>query len=809
MMTGLGHDVRFGLRMMRKNPGFTAVAVLTLALGIGATTAIFSLVSGILLKPLPYPQADRLVQLLQSYPEKGLDTWRLSPASFALYRDQNHVFSSVAAYATSGVNLTGGERPERLQAAKVTADFFKVLGTPPLLGRTFLPGEDTPGRNTLCVVSYGFWQRHFSSDPHAIGKSLALDNASIEVVGVMPASFRFPVADTDVWIPLGLKPDALHPWFLTGVARLKPGVLPKSAQTDVTSLLLAAGQKNPQLVSRNDPPPAGSSLRATVESLKEAITGKTEKPLLVLQFAAGFILLIACANIANLLLSRAVARSREIALRYSQGATPGRVVRQLLTESVLLSLFGAAAGMALAWWVVRTLSHLPLEGVPRMDEVSISGSVLAFTAAVAVLTGILFGLVPALQTYRLSLAAGMKDGQKGSSGKMSRRVNNTLVAAQFALSLILLIGAGLVLKSFQRLVTVSPGFQPDNVLTLLLPVTSQKYPNSAQTLQLYHSLLEQVAVLPRVSSVAVTSNLPFTGDENSDGYIVEGFEPPDGGDAPQAQLQTVSSGYFRAMGMSLLRGRDFLDTDKEDTPLVGVIDDTLARHYWPDGNALGKRVKTTGDNQWLTIVGVVNGVKNANLSDEMVPHLYVSHGQDPRLRMYMVVRTTGRLTALVGGIQAKLHELDPDVPIYSVRTMEEVVDRTLNSQKLTNLLLTTFAVLALLLAVVGIYGLMSIYVTSRTQEIGIRLALGAQPSNLLRGVLKEGLILTVSGIAAGLIGALVVTRSIASLLYKVSPWDPAVFTSLPLLLMALALVACYWPARRASRTDPLVALRSE
>ncbi|HEY0510457.1 MAG TPA: ABC transporter permease, partial [Thermoanaerobaculia bacterium] len=806
-MTGLGQDVRFGLRMLRKNPGFTAVAVLTLALGIGATTAIFSLVSGILLKPLPYPQPDRLVRLLQSYPEKGLDTWRLSQASFALYREQNHFFSSVAAYASSGANLTGRERPERLQAAKVTADFFKVLSKPPLLGRTFVPGEDTPGKNTVCVLSYGLWQRYFSGNPGVIGKSLTLDNSSVEVVGVMPADFKFPTSETEIWIPLGLKPEALHPWFLTGIARLKPGVLPETAQKDVTSLLLAAGQKNPQLVSRNDPPPPGSGLKATVEPLKQAITGKTEKPLLILQFAAGFILLIACANIANLLLSRAVGRSREISLRYAQGATPGRVVQQLLTESVLLSCFGAVAGVILAWWVVRTLSRLPLEGIPRIDEVSISGGVLAFTAAIAVLTGILFGLVPAIQTYRLGLTAGMKEGQKGSSGKMTRRVNSTLVAAQFALSLILLIGAGLVLKSFQRLMTVNPGFQPDNVMTMLLPVTTQKYHNSAQELQFYHSLLEQVRALPGVTAAGVTSNLPFSGDENTDGYIVEGFEPPGGGDAPQVQLQTVSPGYFRALGMSLERGREPLDTDKEDTPLVAVVDETLAHRYWPDGNALGKRIKTTGDNQWLTIVGVVNGIKNANLSEEMMPHMYVAHGQEPLLRMYLVVRTAGNPTSLVGPIQNKLHDLDPDVPVYAAHTMEEVVGRTLNSQKLTRLLLTTFAVLALLLAVVGIYGLMSIYVTSRKQELGIRLALGAQPSALLSGVLKEGLILTVVGIAIGLAGSLAVTQSITSLLYGVSPRDPVVFTSIPLLLVTVALVACYGPARRASRINPLVGLR--
>lgn len=807
MVTGLQQDVRFALRMLRKSPGFTIVAVLTLALGIGATTAIFSLVSGILLRPLPYAEPDRLVRLLQAYPEKGLDPWRLSQASFALFRDQNHVFSSLAAYSTGGVNLTGRDRPERLQAAKVTADFFKVLGTPPLLGRTFLPGEDTPGRNTICVLSHGFWQRNFGNDTGVIGKSLVLDNSSVEIVGVMPAEFKFPTSDTEVWIPLGLKPDALHPWFLTGVARLKPRILPAVAQKDVTSILVSAGQANPQLVSRNDPPPTGSGLKATVEPLKEAITGKTEKPLIVLQFAAAFILLIACANIANLLLSRAVARSREIALRYAQGATPGRIIQQLLTESVMLSLIGSALGMALAWWVVRALSRLPLEGIPRIDEVSISGTVLLFTAGMAILTGLLFGLVPALQTYRLGLTAGMKEGQKGSSGK-SRRVNRTLVGAQFALSLILLIGAGLVLKSFQHLIAANPGFQADHVLTMLLPVTSQKYPKPIQVSQFYQGLLEQVRHLPGVAEVGITSNLPFTGDENSDGYLVEGFEPPGGSDAPQAQIQTVSPSYFRSLGIRLQRGRDFLDTDKDDTLPVVVVDETLARRYWPDGNALNKRIKTTGDDQWLTIVGVVDGAKNSTLSEEMMPHMYFAHGQNPRLRAYLVVRTTVNPENVSSAVQAKIRELDPDVPVYSVRTMTDVVGRTLSSQKLTRLLLTIFASLALLLAIVGIYGLMSIYVTSRSQEMGIRLALGAQPSTLLRSVLREGMLLTSAGIAVGIIGSLALAQTISGLLYNVSARDPVVFISLSLLLVVVSLAACYWPARRASRTDPLVALRN-
>lgn len=808
-MTNLWQDIRYGLRKLGKHPGFTAVAVLTLALGIGATTAIFSLVSGILLRPLPYPEPDRLVQLLQSYPEKGLDTWRLSQANLALYRDQNKVFSAVAAYSVAGANLTGFDKPERLQIAKVTGDFFTVMGVKPAAGRTFLAEEDAQGRNTVCVLSHSFWQRHFGSDPAVIGKTLTLDGAPIEIVGVMPADFRFPVQETELWVPLGLKPEALFPWFLTGVARLKPGVLPDTAQRETTNLLWSAAQTVPNLVSRDDPPPAGSDLKTLVVPLKEAIAGKTEKPLLVLQLAASFILLIVCANIANLLLSRALGRSREIALRYAQGATPGRVVRQLLTESVVLSVVGAAVGVAVAWLVVRGLSGLAAAGfgIPRLTEVGISGPVLAFAAALALLTGLLFGLIPTIQTFRLGLTAGMKEGQKGSAGKLSRRLNSVLVAAQVALSLILLIGAGLVLKSFQRLIAVNPGFQMENVLTMILPVTSQKYPSSTQAYQLYNHLQEQIESLPGVASAGITSNLPFTGDTNSDGYIVEGFEPPEGGDAPQAQLQTVSPGYFRAMGINLQRGRGFLASDLEDAPLVTIIDETLARRYWPNGDALGKRVRTTGDPPWLTVVGVVAGTKSSNLVEEMTPHMYFPHGQNPRLRMYLVVRTTGDPETVSKAVQAKVREIDPDVPVYSVRTMEEVVAGTLSSQRLTNLLLTIFAVLALLLAVLGIYGLMSAYVTGRTQEIGIRLALGAQPSALLQSVLREGLLLASVGIAVGVIGSLALTRSIASLLYDVSPRDPVVFVGLSLLLVTVALVACYWPARRASRTDPLVALR--
>ena len=809
MMSNLKNDLHYGLRLLVRNPGFSAVAVLTLALGIGVTTAIFSLVNGILLRPLPYPQSERLVRLLQAYPEKGLDSWRLSQANFASYRDQSTVFSSVAAYATSGMNLTGLPTPERLQAAKVTGDFFKVLGVDPMMGRSFVPEEDVPGKNHVCVLSYGFWQRHFSGDHNVIGKTLVLNNASTEIIGVMPASFGFPAPEIEVWVPIGLDSQASHPFFLTGIARMKPGVQRATAQSETTAIMWRAGQQNPHMVGRNDPPPAGAGLRTSIVSLKEAIVGKTEKPLLVLQFAVIFILLIACANVANLLLSRTTVRGLEIALRSALGAQPKRVIQQLLTESILLALFGGIPGIALAWGVVKTLSHLPLAGIPRLNEVSISVGVLLFAVFIALLTGVLFGLAPIFYTYRSGLKAGLTEGQRGSSMGSGRWLNRSLVAAQLALSLVLLIGAGLFLKSFRELLGVNPGFEAKSTLTMLLPVTDQKYPNPPQAVQFYRNLLDQMRIIPGVTAVGAGSNLPFSGEEVYDGYIVEGHEPAPGSEPTQTQLQIVTPGYFHALGMSLLRGRDISDGDQEKTPMVAVVDETLVLRYWPDGDAIGKRVRTTGDPTWFTIVGVVNGIKDQNLAEDLKPHIYIAYGQDPQLRMYLALRTAGDPAALSSTVRSKIRELDADVPVYAVRTISEVVDKSLTSQKLSNLLLTAFAALALILAVIGIYGMMSVYVTGRTREFGIRLAVGAKPANLLVSVLKQGFVLVIEGIAVGLFCAFVLTRTISSLLFNVSSTDPLVFLGVPLLLISVATLACYWPARRAARTNPLTALRYE
>jgi len=809
MWADLKRDLRYALRLFGKNPGFTFIAVSTLALGIGVTTAIFSLVDHILLRPLRYPQSDRLVTLVQSYPQLGLDTWRLSPADFALYRDQSTAFQSLAAYWVTGVNLTGVETPERLVASRVTAGFFKVFEINPQLGRTFLSGEDTPGKTNVCVLSYGFWVRHFNRDPGAIGQVMTLNNVGVQVIGVMPQGFEFPGPTTELWIPLELNAQASHPYFLTGVGRLKPNMTQQTAQAETTHEIWAASLQNPHLVGRNQPLPRGADMKTLVVSLKDAIVGKSATALVVLQSAVAFILLIACANIANLLLSRTAVRGREVALRCALGGTPARVIRQLLTESVLLGVLGGIPAVLLAWVIVRALSRMPIASIPRLDEAGIDPMVLLFAFGVSLATGILIGAVPSIQIVRFGLRNALNSAQRGSSARSGGWTKALLVGGQIALCLILLIAAGLVLKSFRQMIAVRPGFEPDKVLTMLLPVTDRRYPSPPQILEFYRDLRGELSTIPGVKNVSFTSNIPFSGEEESDGYIVKGHEPAPGTEPGQAQLQTISQGYFQSMGISVLAGRGFDKTDQPNTPRVAIVDNILADKYWKNGGALGQQIRTTGDDAWMTIVGVVSGVKDQSLAQDMKPHLYLPHSQDPELRMYLVVRTGGDPLAAASAVRSRIKALDPEVPVYAVRPLTGVIGETLNRQKMIDGLLTVFTFLALILAAIGIYGVTSVYVTSRTREFGIRMAVGARNRDVLSSVIKQALLFISSGIAAGLIGAFVLTKFIASLLYNVSQTDPVVFTLLPLFLGLVAVAACYWPAHRAAKTDPVVALRYE
>ena len=800
-------DARYALRILRKNPGFTSIVLITLALGIGVNTAIFSLVDAILLRGLPYKQPDRLVRVVQSQRQLGLDTWNLSQATFATIRDNSHTLEAVAGFATGGVNLTGDGDPERLSVGNVSADFFTVFGVPPLLGRTFHTGEDTAGNNSVCVISYGFWQRRFGGSPTVIGRALSLNNNPVEIVGVMPAGFDFPRPTTEIWIPLALNPTRTAPYFLRGVARLGPGVSVAQAQSETTSVLLDYARQHPNTSENRIPVDQGSELKSVVTPLKEAMVGSTERPLLILLGAVGLVLLIACANVANLLLARATSRVREIAVRFALGASPARVSRQLLTESMVLALLGAFGGVLLAWLGVRLLDRMPTEGIPRINGVGIDGRILAFTGGLAVVTGLLFGLMPAMKAYRMGLVTAMREGGRGSAS--NRSSNSVLVAAQFALSFVLLIGAGLLLKSFQRLQAVELGFNPNNLMTMSLSLTARKYPEQEKALRLYQNMLDRLRALPGVRAAGIATNSPFVGEDNTDNFIVEGHEPATGDEGVQVQLLAFSPGTFEALGMNFLRGRDFAESDKSDSEPVAIIDDTLAKMYWPDGDGIGKRVETTGDQQWMTIVGVVGAVKQDTLAEKPQPHIYMPLPQSPSVLVKLVVRSDGAANATIGAIRSVVSDLDPDIPVYSIRSMDELIARTLNSERLTNLLLTSFSVLALVLAAVGIYGTMSLYVGSRKNEFGIRLALGARPGVLLRGVLRDGMLLIGIGVVVGAGGALALTRSISTLLFNVSPTDPLVFAGVTILLVAVALIACFAPAHRASRVDPMIALRHE
>jgi len=808
-MHTLIQDLRYGARILLKQPAITLVAVVTLALGIGANTAIFSLVNSILLRPLPFREPDRVVRLIQASPKLGLATWGVSQADFAAYRDQNRSFESVALYNSGAINLTGDGEPERLPVTNVTSDFFKVFGVSPLLGRTFVEGEDAPGRNLVCVISHAFWQRRFGGDPGIVGRMLNLNNVPTQIVGVMPADFKFPRLEIDLWTPMALDTKRTAPYFFAVVGRLRPGVAVGQAQADTTGVLQNFGRANPNLseaVGLNE----GAGPGTIVQPIKEVLLGKTQKPLLVLLTAVALVLLIACANVANLLLARATARTKEIAVRVSLGATPRRVARQLLTESVLLSFIGAVVGVGLASLGVRMLDKLPISGIVRIEEVSLSGRVLAFTAGLTILTGLLFGLMPALRAYAMGIESGLRDGARGTASH--RRLNSALVAVQFALSLVLLIGAGLLLKSFQRLESVNLGFNAENTLTMVASLPRTKYDSEEKSLHFYDSAIEQLRNAPGIRSVGLTTNLPFTDGGEVDGFIVEGQAPPEGvniSQTEQAELQSITPGTFQALGIPLLQGRDFQAGDHSKATRVAIIDEPLARRYWPAGDAIGKRIETTGAREWMTIVGVVGGIKHVSLAEEKSPHIYVALAQYPQPRAAFVVRTDGPPTAAISTFRAAIGQVDADMPLYLVRSMTEIIGQTLSTQRLTNILLTAFAILAATLAAVGIYSTMSVYVGSRTKEFGIKLALGAQPGALRRAVMRQGLWLTGIGVLVGIAGSLALTRTIKSLLFEVSATDPLVFTAVPVLLVVVSLVACYTPARRATKVDPLVALRNE
>ena len=806
-LESLWSDFTYALRNFRRMPTFTAVATITLALGIGATTAMFTLVNGILLRPLPYPDSDRIVRIIQSYPEAGLDTWGLNQMNVAMYRDRSTDFASFAAYRGGSVTVQGPDGPQRISTLRVTSEFFRVIGVGPAIGRPFTAEEDSPGKNTVVILSYGTWQSRFGGDPSILGKTLDMDGQPIRVVGVMPASFAFPRPGIGAYVPLGLNPLFRFGFMNAGIARLKPGVTPEHAEGQTTAIMWDWARE--QNVAQGSSDPSKTRMKTIVRPLHEALTAGSARPLTVLLAAVVLILLMSTANVATLLSGRATARQREITLRAALGASGKRVLRQLLTESVALALLGAGAGVALAILAVRLFTHSSLATLPRIDEVAVDGRVLAFTLAVSVASGLLFGLLPAIHAGRARLTSDLTAGQRESSRGASRRANNALVVAQLSLSVVLLIAAGLVLKSFQRLTQLDLGFKPEGITSLKLPLPQRIGTDAARMSTFVNATLSRVRDIPGVQSAALTSALPMGNDGDYDGYLIEGRPAPPSGNEDQTYRVSVSPEYFKAIGIPLLYGRDFAVTDDSGRLNVGIVDATLADRYWKGAEALGKRIRTGGDTTWFTIVGVTAAIRDGDPALPPEPHMYTSIPQTGGNPLSLAIRTNAPTAVVVGAARRAVAEVESQIPLDDVKSLSSIIDQSIATRRLTRMLLGGFALVALLLAAVGIYGVMSLHVANRSREFGIRLAIGAEPRALVRLVLREGALLAVLGVAIGIGGAVAVSQSLASLLYDVSPTDPAVLLGLPLLLAGVALIACYVPARRAAKSDPLSVLRAD
>ena len=803
-------DVRYAARTLRARPTFTAIAALTLALGIGASSAMFSLVDGILLRPLPFPHADRLVDFRQAYPEKGLDRWSLSQANVTAYRDRVKDFDSFAAYQRSGATLQGDGRAERLVVEVVTVDYFKVLGVGPAIGRAFSADEGTKGNDNVGILSYAFWQSRFGGDRAIVGKSLDLNGQPTRVIGIMAPDFTFPRPDVQMYLPLALDPSRGHPFGLGGIARLRGGASVDQAKHDATEVMYDWTRQMPGLVPATVDPRT-THMSALVTPLREAMTGNVTRPLAVLQAAVLVILLIAIANVATLLSSRASARGREMAMRAALGATRARLARQLLTESVALAALGGLIGIALAFVLVRAFTHSGVTSLPRVEEVGVDGSVLAFTVLISVASGVLFGLAPMWAATRPRIADSLA-GQKSSAQGGARHLNNLLIVGQIGLSFVLLVSAGLMLKSFRHLMQTDLGFEPAGVTTLTMPLPPQRYGMNStdQNVAFTTSVVDRVRAQPGVRAVGAIFPALYANDVNSDGFLVEGHAPPPGTSSETQTVQlSVTPGLLSTLEMRLLYGRDFTARDRSTTLPVVIVDDELAHRYWRGAEALGHRIRTTGDTTWLTIVGVVASIRDEDVARPARPHTFFPYAQSPGSRPTLVVRTSGAGAGPTEAIRRTIVQLDPGVALTNVRPLADAIALSLEQRRLTQALLTGFAALALILAGVGLYGVISLYVANRHREFGIRLAVGAAPSMLVQLVLREGVGLAVIGVALGAGGAALATRWVRALLYEVTTNDPIVFALLALALLGVAAVACYFPARRAAKSDPLIALRSD
>ncbi len=804
----LAHDLRYAFRGLRKNRGFTAVAVLTLALGIGANTAIFTVINTVLLRPLPYEQPDRLVVLMETVSERPVG---VSYPNFVDWRNQTTALENVAAVRTrESFNLTGAGESERLAGRLVSANFLTTLGVKPIRGRDFLAEEDQPGAKPVVIISHALWQRRFGGDESIIGKQLTLSNQQFTVIGITPPDFQY-AGEADVNVPIGLSAERFKlrtkdPGILA-FARLKPGTSNAAATAELNTIAARLEQQYPD---------TNTGRRVRVESLRESLVGDIRPTLLTLLGAVGFVLLIACANVANLLLTRSAGRQREMAIRTALGAGRMRILRQLFTESMVLALAGGVVGLLLAIWGTRLIASYIPEGIPRMSELGVDARVLLFTLGAALLTGVFFGLAPALQSSDSNITETLKEGERNSS-RGRNRAGSLLVISEVALTLVLLVGAGLLVKSFWRLSQVNPGFNPQKVLAMQVAVSARPE-EGAKVNGFLTELQSRVKALPGVQSVSVSNGLPFEG-ANFPPFVIEGQPPPPQGQEPNGILYMVSTDYFKTMGIELVRGRLFASQDTPETPQVALIDEVFARQYFPNQDPLGQRFKLNVPSaESHEIVGVVRHVEHTSLEGETTntAEFYFNFDQIPNAilpryvrRVNVLARTTVDPLSLAGPVRNQIAALDKDQAVFNVRTMEQALSRSVAARRFSMILLAVFALLALVLAAVGIYGVISYSVAQRTREVGIRMALGARTIDVIKLVVRDGLKLVLIGVGVGLAGAFALTRLMTTLLFAVTPTDVVTYAVVAVGLVVVALIACCIPARRATKVDPLVALRFE
>ena len=807
-MDALIKDIRYALRGLLKRPGFSAVVVITLALGIGTNTAIFSVVNAVLLRPLPYPDSDRIVMIWNKLEMRDLHKLSVSPEEFVEYSDRSHSFSAIAAYASGGRDVTGAGEAERIQTTRVTDQFFSLLGTQPLRGRTFSTEENQPGRQQVAVISYDLWQRRFAGDDNVLGQNLVLDGVNHTIVGVMPVDFQFPNPEIKIWIPIAFAANNVtdtRSRYLNVIARTKPGVELPQAQAEIASIAAQMEKEHPD---RYEP---GSGWGVSVVQAREEMVGNYRVVLLILLGLVSFVLLIACLNVANLMLARAASRRHEVAVRAALGAGRFRLIRQSLVESLLLSMTGGVLGLlvgSLAGALIRLFNPASL---PRVGEIQVDVSVLIFTFAISLVTGLIFGVVPAVQASRLDLLTTLNE----SVGKVERRsrLHALLVVGEVGVAIVLLVGAGLLIKSFYKLQQVDLGFKPSNVLTMHLSLPHSRYAETHRVRGFFDELVARTQNLPGVESVALVNSLPLKGAGIEPNFYAEG-QPEN---RVAVGLVMSSPQYANALGLDLREGRFFDDRDRDDTPYVAVVNEAFTRSFFPNDEALGKRVKLGGPEfpfPWLTIVGVVKDVRQqgpdaAAKSQIFVPHAQPALGNSMWQSMSLVMRTDRDPEGSIAAVRAIVRELDPELPVYDVSTMQQLLAKSVATRRFNMFSVAVFSALALVLAAIGIYGVMSYTVTARTREIGIRMALGARAVNVLSLVIKDGMKLTVAGLVIGVGGALALTRLMRTLLFDVTPTDPATFAAVAVLLFVVALFACFLPARRASGVDPVDALRHD